>query len=387
MRISVFRAGIHAAVFALSVYTGCGFAQTAPEVDSSSRFRDPVDNQFDIGSFLEKPRHFLPVPVVITEPAVGFGGGIFGLFLQPRRDAGKEGWARPNMSTLGLAATENGTQLGLAADSRRWLDGRLRTLAGLGAGKINLDFYGAAVDLPTPAQKLGYSLEFTGAVMQVNWQLAADSPWIVGMRYVYADVDPTLRDQPSSPQATDRARVRVSAPTAVLEFDTRDNIFTPTRGIYTETSYLVSRETLGSSDDFERFGQIVLAWRRLPHAVTLGARLDYAWSSEGTPFFMLPYIPMRGVAAMRYQGDQMAALELEARWQFKGRWSLVAFGGAGGTQTDRSSVSNSQGVGSGGVGFRYELARKFGLHAGVDVAASPGEQALYLQVGSAWFRP
>jgi len=71
---------------------------------------------------------------------------------------------------------------------------------------------------------------------------------------------------------------------------------------------------------------------------------------------------------MRYQGDEMAAAEVEARWQFHGRWSVVAFGGAGTTRTTRDAYSASQNVGSGGVGFRYELARKFGLHAGIDVA-------------------
>ncbi|MRF92895.1 glyceraldehyde-3-phosphate dehydrogenase, partial [Klebsiella quasipneumoniae] len=29
----------------------------------------------------ENPYGFLPIPLVITEPAVGYGGGLFGLFL------------------------------------------------------------------------------------------------------------------------------------------------------------------------------------------------------------------------------------------------------------------------------------------------------------------
>ena len=41
----------------------------------------------------------------------------------------------------------------------------------------------------------------------------------------------------------------------------------------------------------------------------------------------------------------------------------------------------------GGAGFRHELASKFGLHAGIDVAASPGTVAVYFVIGNAWFRP
>ena len=96
---------------------------------------------------------------------------------------------------------------------------------------------------------------------------------------------------------------------------------------------------------------------------------------------------LRGVPAMRYQGEQMASAEIEGRWQFDGRWSVVAFGGAGMTRTSRKAFTATQDVSSGGFGFRYELARKFGLHAGIDIAHSPGTTAVYFQVGNAWFRP
>jgi glucose/arabinose dehydrogenase len=42
---------------------------------------------------------------------------------------------------------------------------------------------------------------------------------------------------------------------------------------------------------------------------------------------------------------------------------------------------------TGGGGFRYELARKYKLHMGVDVAFGPDGPALYVQFGSAWMRP
>jgi hypothetical protein len=42
---------------------------------------------------------------------------------------------------------------------------------------------------------------------------------------------------------------------------------------------------------------------------------------------------------------------------------------------------------AGGTGFRYELARKYGIHAGLDVAFGSDHPILYLQIGSAWARP
>jgi hypothetical protein len=130
-----------------------------------------------------------------------------------------------------------------------------------------------------------------------------------------------------------------------------------------------------------------MAWWPVAPKVTLGARTDLKRASSGTPFFLLPYIGLRGVPALRYPGEQALSAEVEARWQFRGRWSLVGFGGAGRARTERSGQTSTQGVGSGGVGFRYELARRFGMHVGLDLAHSPGTTAVLLQIGSAWPRP
>src|SRR5262245_55689038 len=120
-------------------------AASAPsdtEKPKVSRFRDPEDGQFDLSSFLAHPRSFLPIPLVVTEPAVGYGGGLAGMFIRPRKQAGEEGYARPNISAVGGIATENGTWMAFAGDSSHWFGDRLQTLAGGGGGKLNLDFYG-----------------------------------------------------------------------------------------------------------------------------------------------------------------------------------------------------------------------------------------------------
>lgn len=352
-----------------------------------ARFHDPEDGHLDLSYFLENPRGFLPIPIVITEPAVGYGAGVIAMFLRPREEAGGEGWARPNIAAVGALATENGTRAAFAGDSSRWLDGRLKTLVGGGGGKINLDFYGLGPASASLDEAVRYSLDFSLALVQGNWQLRPKSPWAVGLRYVCAQVEPKLRDTPLFPGLADHIDVKVSAPAGILEFDSRDNLFTPTRGIYAESSILVSRENLGASDDFERFQQVLMGWYPITDDVTLGLRGDYQWSSEGTPFFLRPYIKLRGVTAMRYQGDEMASVEVEARWQFRPRWSAVAIAGGGTARTSRASFSDRKNVSSGGIGFRYELARKFGLHAGLDVAFSSETTAVYIQVGNAWFRP
>ena len=91
---------------------------------------------------------------------------------------------------------------------------------------------------------------------------------------------------------------------------------------------------------------------------------------------------------MRYQGDDAAEIEAELRWQLWKRFSLIGFIGTGGAWNDNAGhFGQTQNIVTGGTGFRYELARKYGLHMGVDVAFGPDEPIIYVQFGSAWMRP
>ena len=81
---------------------------------------------------------------------------------------------------------------------------------------------------------------------------------------------------------------------------------------------------------------------------------------------------MRGAPIMRYQGEEVAQIEAELRWQCWKRFSLVGFVGGGATWNEFTRFKSSQTVLTGSTGFRYELARKYGIHAGVDFAVGPG---------------
>lgn len=351
-----------------------------------AQLHDPEDGRLDLSAMLERAHGFLPIPIVVTEPAVGYGGGLAAMFIRPRHQAGSEGFARPDISVVGAVATENGTQMMVAGDSTLWLDGRLKTLVGALTGDLRLDVYGLGVSPGDANEPVRYTLQMRGAGAVIDWKLAPRSPWSIGMRLIYADVEPKLRDDPAFANLEDRSRIRISGPGASLTYDTRDNLFTPTQGVYAETSIYTSTDAFGANRSFRRFAQVLMGWWPVASNVTLAARADYQHSSEGAPFFVRPFIAMRGIPAMRYPGNKVAQTEIEARWQFYERWSVVAFAGVGEARLDET-FKHRKSAGAGGLGFRYELARKFGLHAGLDVARGPEDTAVYLQVGNAWFRP
>ena len=187
----------------LLVVAAQAFAQgTPPEPDPRSgraRFFDPEDGQFDLSYFLENPRGFLPIPIVVTEPAVGYGGGAVGMFLRPRKEAGDEGWARPDISAVG-GVRDAERHLGRVRRRCQPLARRAPAHAGRRRHRPGQSrLLRTRSSAPSFDRGVRYSLQFSGAVAQANWQLAPKSPWAVGLRYVYADVEPQLRDDPPFP--------------------------------------------------------------------------------------------------------------------------------------------------------------------------------------------
>jgi hypothetical protein len=161
-------------------------------------------------------------------------------------------------------------------------------------------------------------------------------------------------------------------------------MFTPSSGSSVEFDIGVARPDLGSTSSFENVMLRGYTYLPLGKSAVLGLRGDGQCSRGDVPFYALPFITLRGIPAMRYQGNHVLVAEAELRHNLDARWALVGFAGNGRTDADDTSFANSQTASAAGTGFRYLIARKLGLYAGMDVARGPEETVIYLQAGSAW---
>jgi hypothetical protein len=57
-------------------------ASAEPSADDSiwDKFKDPKDGSFDMSLYHASRHGFLPVPIIFTESAGGYGGGLFVVF-------------------------------------------------------------------------------------------------------------------------------------------------------------------------------------------------------------------------------------------------------------------------------------------------------------------
>jgi outer membrane protein assembly factor BamA len=364
-------------------------AALAPAAAADSPLWSPEDGWLDISSFVDKAYGFVPLAIPITEPAIGYGlGGALIFIDKPQGKEKAAGFGRPNLSGVGGMATENGTW-GLGAfDLRHWHKDTVQTQVGGVYASVNLDFYGLSDDSILKEHPLSYNLEPLGGMMQVRYRLGNTRCW-AGLNYMAATTQVRFDAPEATPGLPDyQKESRIAGLTPSFSYDSRNNVFTPTRGTYLEASLGLFSPTLGGDDDFQRGSVTLIQYLPLSRKWTVGVRADAYVSAGDVPFYMRPFVILRGAPAMRYQGESVVQGEAELRWQCWKRFSLVGFAGFGKTWSNTERFERTDDVTTGGAGFRYEIARKYGLHMGLDVAFGPDDEqpAIYIQFGSAWMR-
>ena len=369
---------------------GCASSPQAAGADAAaaptSRFKDPDDGRFDVSGFLDTAYGFVPLLVPITEPAVGYGAVGAAVFIHGDPPEPSAEFVRPTMSAVGALRTENGTRGWFGGNLGTWWDGRLRTIAALGDVDLNLEFFGFGGDRVSDG--LGYSVKAKGGVLGGTYRLGRTQLWL-GVRYASVatnvTLDAPLNDLPNvAPVDYD---LRLAGLTPSLTLDRRDNFFTPTRGLYVDLSLPTYRDSYGSDRDFETANLTTMYFRPLGESLYFSVRGSAKDSSDGTPFYLRPYVALRGVQALQYQGEQAAEIEAEVRWQLGARYSVVGFAGAGEARGSLGARERSENVTAGGAGFRYLVARRYGMQMGIDVADGPDDTVLYVVFGNAWLRP
>ncbi|MCU0290932.1 MAG: hypothetical protein MUF10_02945 [Thermoanaerobaculaceae bacterium] len=370
------------AILLLGVPGPAALAENPP-----SKFRDPQDGAFDVSGWLASKTGFLPVFSVITEPAVGYGGALALVFFHgggglggaAQRGLGVTGKpVPPSVSAVGGLATENGTWGAFAGHMGYWKGDRWRYLGGLVRAEPTLDYYGRG------GQPYEFTMDSWGIFQELTGRVGK-TDLFAGARFVYLDSEVRFNFERVPPDLpTPQINSTIGGLGAVIRYDTRNNIFTPSRGMDLLGVGTFYGSWLGSDRTFQDYQMVARLYRDVHPRVVLAGQARAEMIAGEPPFYSKPFIHLRGIPAMRYQDDTAASVEAEVRWNVYKRWWAVGFGGAGWTGEDWGSLGDSDSVQAGGVGFRYLLARALGIQMGLDVAWGPEDTAFYVVFGSSF---
>ena len=370
-----------------------GFSQTdttiKPTTKPSSRdlLKDTLDGKFDFSRVLIDAKGFIPVPFIVTEPALGgFGLAIAPVFVTPKkRPPGYVGYLAPDI-TAGFA---------MYTVNKSWMLGGIRIGSipskglkyriGGGVADLNLSFYKDVVN--KGEKEFEFSVKTIPLLFSLSKRITKQEVYL-GVQYFFAKnkLTPLFIDSLPASIKSDELKSNVASLGAFVDWDRRDNFFTADKGARINILYSANDNWTGSDFTYQKLSGALNWFIPFQKTWISGFRIETNFMYGDPPFYALPSLALRGVPAVRFQGNTTALIETEQRIDLNLRWSAVAFAGLGKAMEKGESFGEAETAYNFGGGFRYLIARAFRIRTGIDIAKGPDSFGWYIVFGHNWNR-
>lgn len=336
---------------------------------------------------------FLPIPIFITEPAIGDGLGLTLAYFHAKKEptekdrvaslesissASSDQEPPPTVTGVFGAYTSNKTAAAGAGHMNSFKDDHIRFTAVAAWANINSTFY--VVDQP-----FKFNLEGVLAYQETRFRFG-DTRWFWGIGLSYLNADTAFRVE-----LPDGTPIKLFPNTLTnvglagkLAWDSRDNTSMPNSGQFADFSIWRYDDAIGSDYNYWNSKAKLTSFHPFGEKWVLGLRLEYQATSGDAPFFAYPFVKLRGIPALRYQGDRTLVGEIEARYNFTPRWTMIGFAGSGKVSSDLPIFDTEQSIYNFGLGARYKIFDVQNVWIGIDIARGPEEFNWYIQIGQSW---
>jgi len=344
----------------------------------------------------EKAKRYrlLPIPIIITEPAIGEGLGVALALFHPVKEGKSDDTrvttldsiaeystprhAPPVVTGVAGAYTNSNSWFGAVGHSNNWRNDSIRYVGLLAAAKVNSQVY--LLNIP-----VDFSMEPRIIYQDLKFRIRG-SDFLLGAGVSYLDADNTFGFGP--PDALDDDRFATNFKNigiaGKIAYETRDNTMNPRSGQIVELSLWRYDDAIGGDYDYWSAKLKALSFHSLTEKLTLGLRLEVSGVDGRAPFYAIPFVSLRGVPALRYQNKVAGAAEVEGRYRIKPRWEVSVFGGLGFTSDDYPIFDNPDSIYNFGFGARWNIFEAHNVWVGLDMARGPEDWNWYVQVGHPW---
>lgn len=332
---------------------------------------------------IKKERDWLAVPVIISNPALGTGGGAMGMYFF---DIGRrtEGMSRSALTAVGIY-TDTDSYVGGVGGNLFMLEDKLRVLAGLFKAHINNDF----------RDPLGESVEFatdmTGFYANLKYRVLGDHFLGGHGKFFRTEYDPqsdNARDYLDYVGAEDTI---VGGIGPVYTYDTRDHTRFPTRGILMELNGIYNPDAWGNEENYSTVDGAFNLYHSLKPGKIIATRIFGHTGSDETPYSDKAKLGMRsdlrGFKAGEIVGQTMVSAQAEYRWRLYKKWGVVFFGGLAKLWDDDPNQEQilKDLYYSAGTGIRYRLSEENGINLRIDIAVGNDDNmGWYIGLGEAF---
>jgi hypothetical protein len=338
-----------------------------------------LQDEEEAGSVFKKDWRFVPVPIPISDPTIGTGLAVAGLYLHPKKEGSSD--TQTTLSGIVGLYTNTDSWMGAAFHSGSYGGDRYRVGGGLAYGEFNLKFYGIGNDSPIRDNPISYEAKTTAFLPRVLFRLPFDN-WFFGPRYLFLKIDNTFDLSDILPPLPEiRIPTQTSGLGLVTVYDSRDSNLWPSEGSWFDLTVTSYGEYLGGDFDYEKYAVKWVQYFPLTASVTLAYRLDGQFIGGDAPFYDLSTLNLRGFAGGRYVDDHAVTAQLQGSWNFYRRWIGLLFGGGGRIAEEFGDLGSATTRWAGGAGIRYMVNQEQKLAVGFDITYGDHQIEFYVQIG------
>ncbi|WP_343332301.1 hypothetical protein [Draconibacterium aestuarii] len=339
----------------------------------------------DTSRLSNQQKGILPIPIIVTEPALGgFGGGVALGYLHSNKRSYRKDTPATVTGIFG-GMTMNKSWLYGVAHSGTFLNDHIRYTGGVIDSRVNIAFYREFLSVTIP---LKVRMDMWGTAHKLLFRLG-ETNLFLGPRYIFSKTVSHPDISTSNPgldslinSITGSSKLGLMG--VVFSFKNVKNTFSPDRG-FDVGLYLDYNATFFGGDENFLKSEAYAKYYFQPVPKLYGAiRFEGEFIESNAPFYAIPYIDLRGVPAMRYQGDNVILTETQWRWAFYKDLSVLGFVGTAKAMNDFSNFNDAEWIYNYGGGIRYTLKKLFGIRLGVDTAWSNEDFAWYISVGTSF---
>lgn len=353
----------------------------------NSSLANPVDSIPTDSIQQVKRNRFYGFPVFFYTPETRFGAGGAGIYAF--RFPSDSNNARPSRINFGFAVTQE-RQLLIYFPFQLFPKNGLYNMYGeIGWYRYNFFFFGTGNNQRADFRER-YAVDFPR--IRINILRRIKPGLYAGIRWWFEDHQLSKFEpgqQLISGVVPGSRGGRVTGPGVVVNYDNRDNVFYPSKGVLLELAAQTFQKSLGSEYVYSRYLIDAATYRRITKTSILAVNAIADINVGEPPFFLMAAMGgtkrMRGFYEGRFRDKQLVLLQTEWRQKIWKRFGAVAFVGAGivSDKLNHFGIANTRFTY--GAGIRFTLDKKELINIRLDYGrGSLNSSGFYLTIGEAF---
>lgn len=267
-------------------------------------------------------------------------------------------------------------------NQKYWISGEV------GYYRYVFNFFGVGNDIPRQYREK-YTAQFPRVRLNVAQKVRTNL--YVGLRYAYDQYRFLSKD--SFGLLFDNRIVGSSGGTvsgigAAAIYDSRDQIFSPTKGWLVDAAVYAEGRITGSDFHYQRLAIDAAHYVPIGEKTVLALQGVAVLSTGEVPFHQMPLLGgakrARGYFEGKYRDNCLLLLQTEGRFAIWGRFGVVAFGGVGAVAASLDAFAQSTLRFNAGVGLRFALDKTQRINLRADYGVGYHSSGLYLTFAEAF---